>query len=77
MDEELIRVEFRVPVWVHVDVTNRQVVSVHVDDVSVEGPVDVSAYSGAPVDEDLRQAAIAPASSDATWPPWTIGFEHG
>ncbi len=77
MDEELIRVEFRVPVWVHVDVANRQVVSVNVDDVSVEGPVDVSAYSGAPVDEDLRQAAIALASMDPTWPAWTIGFEHG
>jgi hypothetical protein len=77
VEEELVRVEFRVPVWVHVDVANRQVVSVHVDDVSVEGPADVSAYSGAPVDEDLRQAAIALVSMDATWPAWTIGFEHG
>ncbi len=77
MEEELIRVEFRLPVWVHVDVANRQIVLVHVDDVSVEGPVDVSAYSGGPVDEDLREAAIALASSDATWPEWAIGFDHG
>ena len=76
MDEELIRVEFRAPVWVHVDVANREVLAVHVDDVSIEGPLDVSAYSGGPVDEDLREAAIAVARSDATWPAWTIGFEH-
>lgn len=76
MDEQLVRVEFRVPVWVHVDLEQREVVSVHVDDVSVEGPVGVSAYSGALVDEDVRHAAIALASSDATWPAWTIGFPH-
>ncbi len=55
---------------------NRCVVSVHVDDVSVEGPVDVTAYSGAPVDTEVRRAAIELTSDDTMWPAWTIGFDH-
>jgi len=76
MDEQLVRVEFRVPVWVHVDVEHDEIVSVHVDDVSVEGPVDVTAHSGTSVDPGLRQAAIDLTSDETTWPHWMIGFEH-
>lgn len=76
MDEELVRVEYRVPVWVHVDVEHGEIVSVHVDDVSVEGPVDVAAYSGLPVGQERRQAAIDLVEDDTTWPAWMIGFDH-
>lgn len=76
MDDQLVRVEFRVPVWVHVDVEHGEIVSVHVDDISVEGPVDVSGYSGAPVDPGVRRAAIELASDASTWPTWTTGFDH-
>jgi hypothetical protein len=67
MDEELVRVEFRVPVWVHVDVEHGEIVSVHVDDVSVEGPVDVTAYSGAPVEPGPCGAGLS-SSRQATRP---------
>ncbi len=76
MDEQLVRVEFRVPVWVHVDVERGEVVSVHVDDTAVEGPVGFSAYSGGAVDAPLRQAAVQLTSDDTSWPHWMIGFDH-
>lgn len=71
-----VRVEFRVPVWVHVDVKHGEIVSVHVDDVSVEGPVDVSAYSGASVGGQTRRSAIELTRDKAAWPAWVIGFDH-
>jgi len=76
MDEELVRVEFRVPAWVHVDVANREIVSVHVDDLSIEGPVDVTSYSGGTIAEAARRLAIELTNDDGTWPAWTIGFDH-
>lgn len=71
-----MRVEFRVPVWVHVDVKHGEVVSVHVDDVSVEGPVDVSAYLGASVEGETRRSAIELTRDHGAWPAWAIGFDH-
>lgn len=76
MDEELVRLEFRVPVWVHVDVEHGEIVSVHVDDVTVEGPVNVSKYSGASVEEETRQSAIELTRDNGAWPAWAIGFDH-
>jgi hypothetical protein len=73
---ELVRVEFRVPVWVHVDVKRGKVVAVHVDGVSLEGPIDVTAYSGAPVDDDVRLADIELIGDNSSSPQWTIGFDH-
>jgi hypothetical protein len=76
MAEQLLRVEFRVPVWVHVDVERAEVVSVHVDDAAVEGPVAFSTYAGGEVDADLRQAAEELTKDDESWPDWLIGFNH-
>ena len=76
MDDELVRVEFRVPLWVHVDVANGEIDSVHVDDASVEGPIDVTAYSGAPVSEGTRRAANELSRDYEKWPQWAIGFDH-
>lgn len=76
MDEQLVRVEFRVPLWVHVDLERGEIVSVHVDDAALEGPVDFSSYAGAEVDDRVRQAAAELASDDTAWPHWTIGFDH-
>ena len=72
----MVRVEFQVPVWVHVDVEHSEIVSVHVDDVPVEGPVEVSAYSGAPVEGETRQRAIDLTRDNGAWPAWVIGFDH-
>lgn len=76
MDEQLVRVEFRVPVWVHVDLERGEVVSVHVDDAAVDGPVAFSTYAGGEVDAELRQVAEELAKSDQSWPHWIIGFDH-
>lgn len=64
------------PVWVHVDVDRGEVVSVHVDDTAVEGPVAFRTYAGGEVDADLRQAAEELTADDTSWPHWMIGFDH-
>lgn len=76
MDEQLVRVEFRVPVWVHVDLEQGEVVSVHVDDVAVEGPVAFSTYAGGEVDAARRKAAEELTRNNESWPAWTMGFDH-
>lgn len=76
MDEELVRAEFRAPVWVHVDVEHGEIVSVHVDDLSLDGSVDVCAYSGSPVDQERRKAAIDDVNAHSMWPAWIISFDH-
>ncbi len=59
----------------HVDVVNREVVSVHVDD-AWSRVLDVAAYSGSPVGQERRQAAIDLVNDDTMWPAWMIGFDH-
>jgi hypothetical protein len=76
MSEQVIRVEYRVPVWVHVDLDAGEIVSVHVDDVGIEGPVDVVDFVGAPVPSAVLQRAAELVRDDTTWPAWMIGFDH-
>jgi hypothetical protein len=76
MDEELVRVEFRGPVWVHINVDRGEVVSVHVGDTAVEGSVGFSTYSGGAVDTAARRVAAELTVDDTSWPSWTIGFDH-
>lgn len=71
-----MRVEFRVPVWVHVDVEHGEIVSVHVDDTAVDGPVGFSTYWRGEPDSRSRRAAAELTSDDTAWPHWTIGFDH-
>jgi len=74
--DDVVRVLYHVDLWVHVDPDANEIVSVHVDDWSVRGPREVSKWTTQPVDEDVRERVLDLVADDASWPIWTIGFDH-
>lgn len=52
------------------------VISVHVDDTAIDGPVAFSTYAGGEVNADLQRIAADVTRDDTAWPAWTIGFGH-
>jgi len=69
-------VRYQVDLWVHVDPEDKEIVSVHVDDWSLEGPLDVSYWGSRPVPEPVQTMALGLVAEDATWPAWQIGFDR-
>ncbi len=68
-----IIVEYRAPVLVEVDEASTRVVSVRVDDESIEGPIGTVDLSGSAVSPRSRRRAHAIAE-DADWPAWSFGI---
>lgn len=67
-----VYVEYRVPVLVEVDLDAGRVLSVHVDDESVEGPMGVIDVSPRTSSETEAATAIDLAEKE-TWPAWEFG----
>jgi hypothetical protein len=76
LSDDVVRVRYQVDVWVHVDPENNEIVSVHVDDWSLRGPLEVARWDDRPVEDVVRQRAVELVRDDADWPIWVIGFEH-
>lgn len=76
MIDDVVRVRYQVDLWVHVDPDENEIVSVHVDDSSLEGPFEVSRWGARPVEQRVRERVLGVVADDATWPIWIIGFDH-
>jgi len=68
-----ILVHYRVPVVAEVEIETGEVLSVHIDDEHVEGPLRVTDDAWGGIEEGVGQRAIAIAES-ASWPGWTAGW---
>jgi len=68
-----ILVHYRVPVVAEVEIETGEVLSVHIDDEHVDGPLRVTDDASGEVEAGVRQRAIAIAES-AAWPGWTAGW---
>lgn len=68
-----ILVHYRVPVVAEVEIETGEVLSVHIDDEHVEGPLRVTDDAWGAIVEGVGQRAIAIAES-ASWPGWTAGW---
>lgn len=66
-------IRYRVPVMVEIEPSERQVLSVHVIDESLEGPLAVIDVDGEEVSAKDRREAIEIAET-RYWPGWTFGF---
>lgn len=67
-----ILVHYRVPVVAEVEIETGEVLSVHIDDEHVDGPLRVTDDVSDEVEEGVRQRAITVAES-ASWPGWRAG----
>jgi len=76
VSDDVVRVRYQVDLWVHVDPEMDEIVSVHVDDWSLQGPLDVSNWGARPVEQGVRERVLEVVAEEATWPMWIIGFDH-
>lgn len=67
-----VYVHYKVPLVAEVEVETGEVLSVHLDDEAIEGPLEVTADGGEPPDS-IRQRALGIAES-AMWPGWEAGW---
>jgi hypothetical protein len=68
-----VYVRYLYPIYAEVDLDERDVVRVIVDDESPSQPVEVLDTSLAPVASDIRAVAIEVAES-SMWPSWDYGW---
>lgn len=67
-----IYVHYKVPLVVEVEVESGEVLSVHLDDEAVEGPLGATA-DGHELSASEREQALRVAES-ALWPGWQAGW---
>lgn len=67
-----VYVHYKVPLVAEVDAESGEVLSVHLDDEAVEGPLTVTADGGDPSAEVRRRARQIAES--AVWPGWEAGW---
>lgn len=66
-------VHYRVPVVVEVELSTREILSVHVDDEAIEGPLRVTGDDDQPVNP--KDHSLAKHVTETTiWPGWTSGY---
>lgn len=65
-------VHYKVPLVAEVEVETGEVLSVHLDDEAVEGPLGATA-DGRELSESEREQAVRVAES-AQWPGWQAGW---
>jgi len=76
MADDVVRVRYQVDLWVHVDPDLNEIVSVHIDDWSTEGPLEVSSWGARPIEQRIRERVLEVVADEAAWPAWIIGFDH-
>lgn len=67
-----VYVHYKVPLVAEVEVESGEVLSVHLDDEAIEGPLVVTAGSG-DLPSEVRRGALRIAQS-AMWPGWQAGW---
>lgn len=67
-----IYVHYKVPLVAEVEVESGEVLSVHLDDEAIEGPLEVTAEGGE-LPGAIRQHALVIAES-SMWPRWEAGW---
>jgi hypothetical protein len=71
---EEVWVEYRVPVFVKVDLDEERVVRVVVDDENIGKPVGVETDKGEPIDDDDMIKKAYDVVDTSEWTPWENGF---
>lgn len=66
-------IHYRVPLVVEVEPATAEVLSVHIIDEAIEGPLAVMDDADRPVSTDRKSRAIEIAEGQ-TWPGWTSGY---
>lgn len=67
-----VHVHYKVPLIAEVEVETGEVLSVHLDDEAIEGPLDATA-DGAELSRSERDRAMHIAES-SIWPGWQAGW---
>lgn len=67
-----VYVHYKVPLVAEIEVETGEVISVHLDDEAIEGPLRATA-NGADVSPTEQQRAMRVAES-ALWPGWQAGW---
>jgi len=67
-----VSVHYKVPLVARIDVEGGEVLSVHIADESIEGPLTVTSDAGTATEAE-RQRAIQIAET-TMWPGWTAGW---
>lgn len=67
-----VYVHYKVPLVAEVEVETGEVISVHLDDEAIEGPLTVTA-DGSDLPSEVRRQALQIAES-AMWPGWEAGW---
>lgn len=67
-----VYVHYRVPLVAEVEVETGEVLSVHLDDEAIQGPLKVTADDG-DLPSEVRRRALQIAES-AMWPGWEAGW---
>ena len=68
-----VYVRYLYPIYAEIDLTERDVIRVIVDDESPSQPVELLDASMTPVALDVRASAIQVAES-SVWPSWDYGW---
>jgi hypothetical protein len=66
-------VHYRVPLMVEVELATDEVLSVHINDEAIEGPLEVTTTTGSTPSPKKRRLAIDVAETNV-WPSWTAGW---
>lgn len=67
-----VYVRYKVPLVAEVEVETGEVLSVHLDDEAIEGPLEVT-IDGGELSGAIRQRALRIAES-SMWPGWEAGW---
>lgn len=67
-----VYVHYKVPLVAEVELETKEVLSVHLEDEAIEGPVEVTTDRGEPSTEE-RERAVS-ISESSMWPGWEAGW---
>lgn len=69
----VVYVTYRVPVEVELEIETGEIISVHIMDEKLEGPIGVFNYELLPIGGRLKQEVLK-LVEEAEWPGWTFGY---
>ena len=69
----VVRVTYRVPIEVELEIETGEIINVHIMDEKLEGPLGVFNYELVPIGGRLKEHALQLVEA-AEWPGWTFGY---
>lgn len=67
-----VYVHYKVPLIARIEIETGEILSVHVDDEEIEGPLKTTSDAGEPTDAERRRAIRIAETS--MWPGWRAGW---